>query len=71
VPELLEFVEEALDEVSLFVGALGVGDVVSAIDFGRNAGLAVLILDDVEPPRVCRGLFGLSHAASFCSSSMA
>jgi hypothetical protein len=24
-----------------------------------------------EPPRVCRRLFGLSHAASFCSSSMA
>jgi hypothetical protein len=25
----------------------------------------------VEPPRVCRRLFGLSHAASFCSSSIA
>lgn len=24
-----------------------------------------------EPPRVCRRLFGLSHAASLCSSSMA
>ena len=24
-----------------------------------------------EPPRVCRRLFGLSHAASLCSSSLA
>jgi hypothetical protein len=25
----------------------------------------------IEPPRVCRRLLGLSHAASLCSSSMA
>ena len=27
--------------------------------------------DGIEPPRVCRRHFGLSYAASLCSSSMA
>ena len=32
-----------------------------------EAGMAV----GTEPPRVCQRPFGLSHAASFCSASMA
>ena len=50
VPEPLELVEEAFNEVAFFVGPPGVGDGVGPVGFRRNAGPAVLVVDDVADP---------------------
>ena len=64
VPELLELIEEALDEVALSVGPLRVGDVLGSVSFGRNAGSAVLVLDDVADPVGVVGAVG-EHDSAF------
>lgn len=53
--ELLELVEEALDEIALFIKAFGVGDVLDAPGMGRDAGAAVLLFDDVPDPVIVVG----------------
>ena len=58
VPEVLELVEEALDEVALFVGPLGEGNVIGSVGFGRDAGSAILVLDDVAYPVGVIGTIG-------------
>jgi len=50
VPELLEFSDASFDEVAHLVCPLRVRGGVSAIDLGRDAGLAFLVLDDLADP---------------------
>jgi hypothetical protein len=42
-----------------------------ALAEGTAHRFTLIVPEQVEPPRVCRRPFCLSHAASFCSSSMA
>ena len=58
VPELLEFSDASFDEVALLVCALRVRGGLSAVDLGRDAGLAFLVLDDLADPVGVIGTIG-------------
>lgn len=47
MPELLEFSDASFDEVALLVCPLRVRGGLGAVDLGRDAGLAFLVLDDL------------------------
>ena len=50
MPELLQLVEAALDEIALFVAFLAVGDAIIAVASRRNVRRAVLVLDQLPDP---------------------
>ena len=50
MPELLEFVEAAFDEVALLVLCFAVADAVVAIGFWWDVGRTILVLDELPDP---------------------
>ena len=64
VPELLEFSDASFDEVALPVCPLRVRGGVSAIDLGRDAGLAFLVVNHLADPVGVIGTIGEHDGSS-------